>query len=257
MKTLAFIGGGRITRIFLRAFKNKSIQFNRIYVYDINQDNLNKLKSEFPQIEISNEHLTTCADSDVLFIALHPPVFMETLSNLKGKIKDNTLVVSLAPKITLEQMSQALDGFKNVARMNPSASTVINKGVNPVAFDKMCSESLKQGFIKIFGQMGYTQEIDESKIEAYAVISAMGHTYFFFQLNKLKALATSFGMDEGEAQIAIAKMLAGTSDTLFNSGLSYNEVSDLVPVRPLAEVEETIKGFYDQYLNAIYNKIKP
>jgi pyrroline-5-carboxylate reductase len=257
MKTIAFIGGGRITRIFLRAFQNKSIAFNRIYVYDINQENLNKLKVEFSGIEISHDNLHECANNDVLFIALHPPVLMDTLSALKGKIKSNTLVVSLAPKITMEKMSIALNGHKNLARMNPSASTVINKGVNPISFNKECSTKQKHDFMNIFGQLGYTPEVDESKIEAYAVISAMGHTYFFFQLDKLKELATSFGMDEKEAQTAIAGMITGTTDTLFNSGLPYNEVSDLVPVKPLAGVEGIIKGYYDQYLTEIFNKIKP
>ncbi len=73
-------------------------------------------------------------------------------------------------------------------------------------------------------------EISDSKIEAYAVISAMGHTYFNFQLQKLKELAVSFGMDEDEASKAITYMFWGTTETLFNSGLSYSEVADLVPV---------------------------
>ncbi len=257
MKTLAFIGGGRITRIFLRAFQNKSMTFNRIYVYDINQETLSMLKAEFPGTEISHNNLQECAGSDVLFLALHPRVFMDTLSALKGKIKLNTLVVSLAPKITMEKMSTALDGHKNLARMNPSASAVINQGVNPVAFNKECSATLKQDFMNVFGQLGYTPVVDEAKIEAYAVISAMGHTYFFFQLNKLKELAVGFGMDEKEAETAITEMLSGTANTLFDSGLPYNEVADLVPVRPMAEVEETIKGYYDQYLTGIFNKIKP
>lgn len=100
-------------------------------------------------------------------------------------------------------------------------------------------------------------EVADSKIEAYAVVSAMGHTYFNFQLQKLKELAVSFGLDEDEATKAISNMLWGTTETLFNSGLTYSEVADLVPVKPMAEVEETIKGYYDQYLNGIYNKIKP
>jgi pyrroline-5-carboxylate reductase len=64
-------------------------------------------------------------------------------------------------------------------------------------------------------------------------------------------------MDESEAKITISNMLWGTTETLFNASLSYAEVADLVPVKPMAEVEETIKGYYDQYLNGIYNKIKP
>ena len=64
-------------------------------------------------------------------------------------------------------------------------------------------------------------------------------------------------MDEIEAAKTISNMLWGTTETLFNSGLTYNEVADLVPVKPMAEVEETIKGYYDQYLTGIFNKIKP
>ena len=58
-------------------------------------------------------------------------------------------------------------------------------------------------------------EVDDSKIEAYAVISAMGHTYFNFQLRKLKELAVSFGMDDPEAEKTISNMLLGTTETLF------------------------------------------
>jgi len=67
----------------------------------------------------------------------------------------------------------------------------------------------------------------------------------------------SYGMDEMEAKTAITEMLWGTTETLFKSGLSYSEVIDLVPVKPLGEVEETIKAYYDQYLNGLFNKIKP
>ena len=85
----------------------------------------------------------------------------------------------------------------------------------------------------------------------------MGHTYFFFQLQKLKELAISFGMEEEKAQKALSNMLWGTTETLFRSGLSYTEVADLVPVKPMADVEDVIKGYYDQYLTAIFQKIKP
>jgi len=89
------------------------------------------------------------------------------------------------------------------------------------------------------------------------MISAMGHTYFWFQLEKLKELAISFGMEEQEAKDVISDMLWGTAETLFNSGLTYDEVVDLVPVKPLGEIEETIKGYYDLYLTALFSKIRP
>jgi len=255
-KSVSFIGGGRITNIFLQAFENSQMTFDKVFVFDTNSDALNLLKLKFPYI-ISTDVLSEVVHSEIVFMAIHPPVMLETLSKIKGVLNKETLLVSLAPKITMEKMATALDGFSNIARMNPSASTIVNKGVNPVAFDSKVSAVTKLRFLKMMQPLGLTPEVAESKIEAYAVISAMGHTYFFFQLQKLKDLAVRFGMDEMEAQAVITDMLWGTTETLFKSGLTYDEVANLVPVKPMGEVEETIKGFYDQYLTGIFNKIKP
>jgi pyrroline-5-carboxylate reductase len=154
-------------------------------------------------------------------------------------------------------MSAQLGGYSNIARMNPSASTFVNKGVNPICFSPEMPAKKRDHLLKLMRPLGFLPEVEESKIEAYAVISAMGHTYFFFQIQKLKELAINFGMDKKEAQKAITEMLNGTTETLFNADLSYEEVADLVPIKPLGEVEETIKGYYDQYLIGLYNKIKP
>lgn len=259
MKTnsYGFIGGGRITRIILQALKNNANDLNNVVVFDTNPDALKSLKLMFPQIEITTEDLKKTVKNEVVFVALHPPVLMDTLTKIKDDLDEKSVLISLAPKITIEKMSLALTGFTNIARMNPSASAIVNKGVNPIAFSSSMKKDVKENILKTLQPLGYIPEVQEQKIEAYAVISAMGHTYFFFQLQKLKELAQTFGMEEKEAKIAIATMLNGTSETLFNSGLLYNDVANLVPAKPLSEVEETIKGYYDQYLTGIFNKIKP
>ena len=257
MKTIGFIGGGRITRIFLQAFKNAEISFEKVSVFDTNNEVLLNLKTKFPSIQVTTDDLAIVANNDVVMIALHPPVVMDTLAIIKDIIKKDSIIVSLAPKLTIEKMSAQLGGFSNVARMNPSASTFVNKGVNPICFSPEMTAKKRDYLLKLMRPLGFLPEVEESKIEAYAVISAMGHTYFFFQIQKLKELAISFGMDKKEAQKAITEMLNGTTETLFNADLSYEEVADLVPIKPLGEVEETIKGYYDQYLTGLYNKIKP
>jgi pyrroline-5-carboxylate reductase len=259
MKThsYGFIGGGRITRIILQALKNNGNDLSNVIVYDTNPDVLKLLKLKFSQLVITTEDLKKTVKNEVVFIALHPPVLMDTLLKIKDDLEEKSVLISLAPKITIEKMASSLNGFANIARMNPSASTIINKGVNAIAFSPAMKQDVKENLLKMLQPLGYTPEVQEQKIEAYAVISAMGHTYFFFQLQKLKELAVSFGMEEKEAKIVIAAMLNGTSETLFNSGLPYQEVADLVPAKPLSEVEETIKNNYEQYLTGIFNKIKP
>jgi len=257
MKTIGFIGGGRITRILLQAFQNAGIKFDAIYVFDTNTSVLDALKLKFPLIEASADNSIKAASSDLVFIALHPPVFMESLLSFKNEIKSNALLISLAPKITIDKLANAMPGIKNIARMNPNAGSYVNKGYNPVCFANSTDKGLITQFIDLFEKLGKVPVVPESNIEAYAVISAMGHTYFWFQLQQLKDLAISFGLTDKDANETISAMLWGTTETLFNSGLSYSEVADLVPVKPMAVHETSIKEAYIESLKAIYEKIKP
>lgn len=256
MKRIGFIGGGRITGILLKAFENAGFIFDKYIVYDINDQVLTSLKLKYPMVSVTKE-IKEVLDSELIILAVHPPVMAEVLEKLKGNINNESVILSLAPKFTISKISGLLGDVKNIARMNPSASSVCNKGVNPISFAENFSSEKKQQLMSMLDLIGYSPVVDDSKIEAYAVISAMGHTYFNFQLQKLKELGVSFGLEDSEASKAITNMLWGTTETLFNSGMTYEEVVNLVPVKPMAEVEDIIRGYYDEYLNAIFNKIKP
>ena len=257
MKTIGFIGGGRITRILLQGFKNADISFEKISVYETNEIVLNALKSDYPIIDSSGTDASRAASSSWVFIALHPPVLSETMQSLKDFIKKDALIISLAPKITIEKLQAILPGIQNMARMNPNAGTYVNRGLNPVCFAQTANKTIIREFTGVFEKLGRIPIVREDQIEAYAVISAMGHTYFWFQLQQLKELAQSFGLTEKEAKETISVMLMGTADTLFHSGLKYEDVINLVPVKPMAPHETAIKEFYETSLNGIYQKIKP
>ena len=83
--------------------------------------------------------------------------------------------------------------------------------------------------------MGKCPEVEESKLEAYAMITAMGPTYMWFQWQELRSLAESFGMSSAEAATGVAEMVSGAANTLFGSGMPAEEVIDLIPVKPLGE----------------------
>jgi pyrroline-5-carboxylate reductase len=257
MKTLGFIGGGRITRILLSGLKNANVSFGNIHVYETNETVLNALKTDFPQIESSGTDSSKTSSSDWLFLALHPPVLMESLKSIKKFVRKDTLVVSLAPKITLDKIQSVLPDVLNLARMNPNAGTYVNKGYNPVCFAQKADKNIVREFLTVFDKLGKVPVVPENQLEAYAMVSAMGHTYFWYQLQQLKELGQSYGLSEREANETISEMLRGTTETLFNSGLNYEKVVDLVPVKPMAEHENTVKELYKTCLNGLYQKIKP
>jgi pyrroline-5-carboxylate reductase len=254
LKSLGFIGGGRVTRIFLQAFKNVQAEHGNVIVYDNNRDVLSSLKSEFPEIEIV-ESPEFASRQEIVFIAVHPPVFKEVLEKMKQYVTADSIVVSLAPKILIDNIAGEL-GINNVARMIPNATSYINEGFNPLCFSEDFGE-MKKLLLDLLNALGNTFEVPEEKLEAYAIISAMLPTYFGFQWKIMVDLGIRMGMHDVEARDAVYETLIAALNTMFKSGISADEVMDLIPVKPIGTVEDQITGIYNDKLWTLYEKLKP
>nr|WP_319569591.1 NAD(P)-binding domain-containing protein [uncultured Draconibacterium sp.] len=253
-KTIGFIGGGRITKIFLQAFQNKEVAFENVKVFEPNSETLSALKELFPAIEIA-ESAQDAAKQQLVVLAVHPPVMAETLAAIKDVVTEDTQVLSLAPKVTIEKITGAL-GTSKVVRMIPNATSFINKGYNPVSFHPVTNKKAKKSFLKLVKALGKNFEVDENKLEGYAIVSAMLPTYFWFQWEEMLKVAEATGLDEEEAKKAVEATLKKSLSIFFKSGMSADEVTDLIPVKPIGEAEEQIKEIYQTKLLGLYEKIK-
>jgi len=255
-KSMGFIGGGRITRIFLEALNRKKILPATVVVSDSNGEVLQKLKEKFPKIQTAQGDNAKAAGQDVVFLALHPPAIGAGLGEIKASLKPGAVLVSMAPKVSIKALSEGLGGFSRIVRMIPNAPSVVNEGYNPVAFGPGITKKEKEDLSRLFKKLGDCPEVDEDKLEAYAMITAMGPTYFWFQLYELLELGKSFGLTNKQAWKAIRKMLKGAVETVDESGLTPDEVMDLVPVKPLGEDEAMIRNAYRTKLTGLYQKLK-
>lgn len=254
-KSVGFIGSGRITKIMLKAFTNANIKFSSVLVYDINNEISQTLKNQFTDIKIVNSTVDI-AKQDLIVIALHPPVIKETMETIKNYVHDNTIILSLAPKITIEAIAN-ITGVKKIARLIPNATSYINEGYNPVCFSKNFPNEEKNMLSDVLNSLGKTIETEEKKLEAYAIISAMLPTYFWFQWEELHKVGIQIGLNEKEAKEAIKETLLSAIHLFYNSELSASEVIDLIPVKPLGNEEENIKNCFNNCLLPLFEKIKP
>jgi pyrroline-5-carboxylate reductase len=256
MKTtsLGFIGGGRITKIFLQAFSNKKVELESVVVFDTNAEVLAALKAQFPHIITGS--LEQAAKQPTIFIALHPPMIMEALGKIAETVSADALVISLAPKISIEKIASKLKS-SNIARLIPNATSFINEGYNPVTFAAEFNETEKAEVLDFLQLLGTTFEVTESKLEAYAILSAMLPTYFWFQWKELIKLGDPMGLTDAESNVAIQQTLQAAMNLYFESGLSPEEVMDLIPVKPIGENQAQITEIYQTKLLGLFEKIKP
>ena len=255
-KTVGFVGGGRITRIFLEGWTRAGKLPASVTVSDPNPEGLAKLKARFPSITTAPGNLQA-ATQDVVLLAVHPPVMAEVAGKLKANLRTGTIVVSLAPKFTIARLGELLGGFGRLARVIPNAPSAVNFGFNPVSFGGGLAADERTGLLELLQPLGECPEVAEEKLEGYALLTGMGPTYLWFQLQTLREVAAGFGLTEAEIAPAMKRMVCGGARTLLESGLAPAEVMDLIPVKPLAEMEPQVSEMYRTRLPAWFQKIKP
>jgi len=216
---------------------------------------LANLKKQFPEVEAADAK--TAAGQNIVFISLHPPVVMDTLEIINGDVKKDSIVISLAPKISLAKLSMKLDHVKKLIRLIPNATSFINKGYNPVTFSGGFTKAEKKEILDMLSFLGHTFEVAEEKLESYAIMSAMLPTYFWFQWKELAEIGQKIGLNEDESKNSIHETLIASLDLMYKSGLTPKEVIDLIPVKPIGEHELQIAEIYNTKLIGLFEKIKP
>jgi pyrroline-5-carboxylate reductase len=255
-KTVGFIGGGRVAHIILGGLKKAGQMPATVVVSDVSLEVLNRVQARYPKTRTVHNDNRPPASQDWVFVGLHPPALPGCLGEIKTCLKPNAILISLAPKLSIAKLTGVLEGFDRIVRLIPNAPAIIGEGFNPISFSGTLSGAEKAEVSAFVSALGKCPEVDEGKLEAYAIVTAMGPTYLWFQLHELQKIAESFGLSRGEAETGIAEMVGGTGKSLFGSGMGAEEVMDLIPVKPLGDEEGNIKAVYHAKLEALYAKLK-
>lgn len=251
---VGFVGGGRITRVLLDRLAGRGLA--QLVVSDSDAAARARLTAAFPTVEVTGDNRVAAAQ-ELVFLALHPPALKSVLPKIAGVLRADAVVVSLAPVLTINALGALAAGFGRFARMIPNAPSLLGQGYNPVAYAAALASPERQRLEAVFDLWGAHPEAAEESLEAYAVLTAIGPTYLWFQLQELRELGTRFGLSGPAADAALAAMVRGATAALFESGLQPTEVLDTIPVHPLKEREAAIRAAYEDLLPALWTKLKP
>jgi pyrroline-5-carboxylate reductase len=252
-QTIGMIGAGRATRFLLEGWIAGGGLPCRVLVTDCDDEVLDKLARDVPGIVRASP--AEAAAADLVVLAVHPPVMAGVIASIRPHLRPDAVLLSRAPKIGCAKIAEAA-GCVQVVRRIPNAPSAIGRGYNPVTFAEGVDPSAKAALLELARPWGEAPEAPEGDLEAYAILSAMGPTCLWFQWQALRELGRDFGLSADDADRAILRMIEGAAVCLLGSGREPAAVMDMVPVRPLADVEDEIREQYRTRLTALHLKLK-
>jgi len=250
--TVGFIGSGRVTAFMLEGFAHAGSRVRAILA-DIDPALSAKRASLAPFAVDAGTDFARAANCDIVFLALHFPAFADASAAISGHLKPGAIVVSLAPKGDMRTISGMLKTDR-IARFLPNAPSSIGTGYNPVAYADALGDADRAALSALFSAFGETRAIAERDFAAFAVLCAMGPTYLWPILDEMRQLGIGFGLTAGDARDLVAYMAEGAA-SLMLSGKSHAELMDMVPLKPMAANEGTIRDLFRKDLGAMHAKL--
>lgn len=255
--SIGFIGGGRVAHILLGGWRRAGVELSPVVVCEPDNAAFAALETAMQDAPLVRGEATEAAKQSVVFLAVHPPKLSGATAPITGQLRDRAIVVSLAPTFTFTKLQEMLSGFSRLARLIPNAPALVGRGFNPVAWSDALDETDRQAICSLLKPLGDLPKVAEKTLEAYAILAAIGPTYFWPQWLELESLATEFGLWPEESRRALRAMTVGAVEMLTLSQLTPEQVVDLIPVKPLADFEPELRDAYRSRLTALFEKIHP
>ncbi len=196
-------------------------------------------------------------DADLIVLGVKPYQIVDVLTELKGEIGKNAVVISMAAGIQLSTMAAVLDENPNIIRTMPNTPALVGKGVTGLAAASSASQDAIAAASALFEAVGSVLVISESQIDALSAVSGSGPAWVYYIIEQWEKVAIAQGFSEQDAKLLVRQTLAGSVELLESTGEEPAELRRKVTSpggtteRIIATMEQAdLHGVFAQSLNA-------
>ena len=237
-KKIGFIGCGNMGKAILGGLiASGQVLPGQIWVYTPSPDKVAALRDEFG-INAAQSPQEVAQVADIVFGAVKPGIMVKVLSDIASSLNKDSLVVSIAAGVTLEQLARALGHDRKIVRAMPNTPSLVNAGMTSVTPNALVTPEDIADVLNIFRCFGAAEEISVFMfIEAMADAAVLG------------------GMPRAQAYKFAAQAVMGSAKIVLETGKHPGELKDMVcspggtTIEAVRVLEE--KGFRSAVIEAM------
>jgi len=208
---LSFIGAGNMAEAMINGLLSGGLtQPDNITATAPHQQRREELANRYHIKTIaSNQDATQSAD--IIVLAVKPQMMGGVVAAIKGPLRDDALVISIAAGVTLATLRQGLR-HNQVVRSMPNTPGRIGQGMTVWAAADELSPQHRSQTEQILGALGKVAYVDHEKyLDMATAVSGTGPAYVFFFLEAMIDAAVREGLPRHLAEIMVLQTFAGSA----------------------------------------------
>lgn len=209
-KKIGFIGCGNMGKAILGGLiASGQVLPGQIWVYTPS-DKVTALHEQFG-INAAESAQEVAQIADIIFAAVKPGIMIKVLSEITSSLNKDSLVVSIAAGITLDQLARALGHDRKIIRAMPNTPALVNAGMTSVTPNALVTPEDTADVLNIFRCFGEAEVIAEPMIHPVVGVSGSSPAYVFMFIEAMADAAVLGGMPRAQAYKFAAQAVMGSA----------------------------------------------
>ena len=194
-------------------------------------------------------------EADLVIIAVKPKIVSSLLEEIKGNLKQDDILLSVAAGVTLEQIESVVGTGRKLVRAMPNTTAVVGAGMTSLTPNEHVSAEEILQIEELFSSFGRAEVVDEYLIDAVIGVSGSSPAYVYMFIEALADGAVASGMPRDKAYVFAAQTVMGAAKTVLETGEHPGKLKDdvcspggttIAAVRALEE-----RGFRSAVMEAV------
>ena len=237
---LGFIGAGNMAKAMIGGIlKNNIFKPEEVIASDLYEPGLRQAKESLG-IHVTTDNKEVARTAEVLVLSVKPQFYEEVICEIKDVMKDNQIVVTIAPGKTLAWLEEKFGKPVKLVRTMPNTPAMVQEGMTGVCKNTYVTESEMEHVCDILRGFGEVEIIPERLIDAVVTVSGSSPAYVFMMIEAMADAAVAEGMPRKQAYKFAAKAVMGSAKMVLETGKHPGELKDMV-CSPAGTTIEAVK----------------
>lgn len=225
---VGFIGCGNMGSAMLSGILQSGlVEAKDLIASAKSEDTQNKIKNEL-KIHLAASNREAAEFSDIIFLAVKPQYYEAVIGEIKDTVKQEQIVVSIAPGKTLGWLEGLFGRPVKLVRAMPNTPAMVGEGMTAYCAAQLLTEEEKAQIAQICGCFGRAEEVEESMMDAVTAVSGSSPAYVFLLIEAMADAAVADGMPRAKAYTFAAQAVLGSAKMVLETGMHPGALKDMV-----------------------------
>lgn len=210
-KKVGFLGAGNMAEALVCGLlQSNLIGVGSLLISDVRPERLHFFQQKYSLSCLSDNHALV-AQCQILVLAIKPQSMEEVLQEIKGDVRKDQTIISIAAGIPTSLVIGKLETRARVVRAMPNTPALVMEGATAICLSRNATPEDLEIAQSIFSSVGKVVVVDEPLMDAVTGLSGSGPAYVFLAMEALRQAGVGQGLSPEVAHLLVVHTFLGAA----------------------------------------------